>query len=63
MHEDGQTFGPDLFSMFHKIGSCSTLYFCVVNANYFMKTKGSVFYVHLDFKGKICEKKVHIING
>ena len=30
MHETRQKFCLDLFSMFHKIGSCSTLYFCLV---------------------------------
>ena len=30
MHEARQTFCHDLFSMFHKTGSCSTLYFCLV---------------------------------
>ena len=28
-----------------------------------MKTKGSVYNAHLDFGGKICEKKVRIIHG
>ena len=27
-----------------------------------MKTKGAMYNVHLDFRGKICEKKVHIIH-
>ena len=31
MYKDGQTFCLDLFIfLLHKIGSCSTLYFCVV---------------------------------
>ena len=43
---------------------CLFDFFCEVNyANYLMKTKGSVYNVHLDFRGKICEKKVHIIHG
>ena len=42
MHEDRQTFCLDLFSMFHKTGSCSTLYFFVSLCKLLhMKTKGS----------------------
>ena len=28
-----------------------------------MKTKGPMCNAHLDFRGKICEKKVHIIHA
>ena len=51
------------FCWLHKIGSWSTLYFLWCYANYLMKTKGSVYNAHLDFRGKICEKKVRIIHG
>ena len=58
MYEDGQTFGLDLFSMFHKIGSCSTLYFCVVNANYFIwKQKVPCFMRISILKAKFVRKK------
>ena len=30
MHEARQTFCRDLFSMFHRFGSCSTLSFCLI---------------------------------
>ena len=44
MHEARQEFCLDLFSMFHKIGSCSTLYFCLVmqiTVQHFISMKGS----------------------
>ena len=60
MYKAGQTFLLIYFSLFHKIGSFLTLYF-LCYANYVMKTKGSVNNVHLNFRGKICKKKVSII--
>ena len=51
------------FYWLHKIGSCSTLHFLCCYANYLTKTKGSVYNAHLDFRGKICVKKVRIIHG
>ena len=54
MYEDGQTFCFDLFiSLLQKIGSFSTLYFLCCYANYLsrMKTNGSVYTAHLDFRG------------
>ena len=54
MYKDGQTFCLDLFiSLLHKIGSCSTLYFLCCYANYLsrMKTNGSMYNAHLDFRG------------
>ena len=50
------------FSLLHKTGSCLTLYFLCCYANYLMKTKGSMYKAHLDFRGKICEEKVGIIH-
>ena len=44
MHEARQKFCLDLFSMFHKTGSCSTLYFCLVmqiTVQHFVSMKGS----------------------
>ena len=58
MNKDGQTFYLDLFiSLLHKIGSCSTLYFVCCYSNYLsrMKTNGSVYNMHLDFRGnQVC---------
>ena len=54
MYKDGQTFCLDLFiSLLHKIGSCSTLYFLCCYANYLsrVKTNGSMYTAHLDFRG------------
>ena len=49
MHEAGQTFCFDLFSMFHKTGSCSTLYFASLCKLLHMKTKPSdVHNAHAD---------------
>ena len=54
MYKDGQTFCLGLFfSLLHKIGSCSTLYFLCCYVNYLsrMKTNSSVYNAHLDFRG------------
>ena len=53
MYKDGQTFCLDLFiSSLHKIASCSTLYFlCYANYLSRMKTNGSMYTAHLDFRG------------
>ena len=53
------------FYLLHKIGSCLTLHIlcCYVNYLINMKTKGAMYNAHLDFRGKLCDKKVCIIHG
>ena len=66
MYKDGQTFCLGLFiSLLHKIGNCSALYFLCCYANYLscMKTNGSVYNAHLDFRGmqvfcEVLQKKI-----
>ena len=62
MHEARQNFCLDLFSMCHKIGSCSTLYFCLVmqiTVQYFI-WKVPCLIRTLIFEVKFEGKKEHI---
>ena len=52
------------FCWLHKIGSYSTLHFFVLLCKLPpIKAKGSVYNAHLNFRGKICVKKMRIIHG
>ena len=61
--EAKQTFCLDLFSMFHKTGSYSTLYFCLIMQ--ITSYENKVFHVYYAYwlLRWIFRKKVHIIHG
>ena len=56
--EAKQTFCLDLLFMFHKTGSCSTLYFCLVMQITSYKNKAlAVYIMHTDFQGEFSGKR------
>ena len=58
MHEARQTFCLDIFSMFHRSGSCSTLSFFLVMQITSYENKGFrvLYNTHADFRGEISGK-------
>ena len=64
MHKARQTFCLDLFLLVAQNWELFDFALFVLLCKLpNIKTKGSVYNAHLDFRGKICEKKVHIIHG